>query len=303
MMDVIITMNTTHPFTNVTTTLARYAGMLAMAAPWIAMLESITPCGAQENAAAAFESGVLLPASDLLPADLLQGSSYRVRDEVVTDGYMAHFQIDSDFGGFDAIGVPQANRRIVEAQAIRKLVETSKSDLFAEGMTQAELALRDKKSLAAMGVADAQIKRFQIQPALSTTRRHRIVLAMEAMPKANGRGEMIRLANACTTPEEEDFLIGALAILAERQTTGAADYIALKVIGRLPGATNATGELHVPAPVDHVTWTEGVADFARRDDLGAAPKVLLHTGTLSPAVSVGLTAAGWKIVAVAYPAH
>ena len=153
------------------------------------------------------------------------------------------------------------------------------------------------------GVADAQIKRFQIQPALSTTRRHRIVLALQAMPKARGRGEIVRLANACTTPEEEDFLIGALAILAERQTTGAADYIALKVLGRLPGATSASGELHVPAPVDHVTWTEGVAGFARRDDLGAAPKVLLHTGTLSPTASAGLTAAGWKTVAVPYPAR
>ena len=76
MMEVIITMNTTHAFTNVTTTLARAAGILAMAAPWIGMLETITPCGAQENAPAAFESGVLLPASDLLPAALLHGSPY-----------------------------------------------------------------------------------------------------------------------------------------------------------------------------------------------------------------------------------
>lgn len=439
-------MNTTHAFSTLTSAMARCAGILAAATPCLWMLATITPCGAQENAPAAFESGVLLPASDLLPAELLHGSSYRVRDEVVTDGYMAHFQIDSDFGGFEAIGVPQAKRRIVEAEAIRKLVETSKSDLFAEGlkrsitqpveavknivskpvdslkqapktvghffgkvgssvgrtadkvkarsngdapaptagevggnignaaknvagfdkarldtakqlgvdpysdnarlqeemdkvtwaffagglplrigaaaasaglavavtnmvgipedmyaMTQAELALRDKNSLSAMGVNAAQIKSFQIQPSLSTTRRHRIVLALEAMPKAKGRGEIVKLANACTTPEEEDFLIGALAILAEQQTSGAADYIALKVLGRLPGATSASGELQVPAPVDHVTWTEGVADFARRDDLGAAPKVLLHTGTLSPAASAGLTAAGWKVVGVAYP--
>ena len=159
------------------------------------------------------------------------------------------------------------------------------------------------KKLAALqwAWADAHIKSFQIHPSLSTTRRHRIVLALEAMPKAKGRGEIVKLANACTTPEEEDFLIGALAILAERQTTGAADYAALKVLGRLPGATSANGELHVPAPVDHVTWTEGVADFARRDDLGTAPKVLLHTGTLSPAASAGLTAAGWKAIGVAYP--
>lgn len=437
-----------HAFTIVTAAVARPAGILTVAAFCLCALGTATPCRAQEKAPAAYETGVLLAASDLLPAGLLHGSSYRVRDEVATDGYMAHFRIDSDFGGFEAIGVPQAKRRIVEAEAIRQLVETSKGDLFAEGlkrsvtqpidavknivtkpveslkqapktvghffgkvgssvgrtvdkvkarasgdapdasagetggnignaaknvvgfdkarldtakqlgvdpysdnarlqeemdkvtwaffagglplrigaaaasaglavaatnmvgipedmyaMTQAELALRDKQALSAMGVSAALIKSFQIHPALSTTRRHRIVLALESLPKAKGRGEIVKLANACATPEEEDFLIGALAILAQQQTTGAADYVALRVLGRLPGATSAGGELHVPAPVDHVTWTEGVADFARRDDLGTAPKVLLHTGTLSPAASAGLTAAGWKEVAVDYPAR
>jgi hypothetical protein len=75
------------------------------------------------------------------------------------------------------------------------------------------------------------------------------------------------------------------------------------VLGRLPGATTATGELQVPAPVDHVTWTEDVAGFAKRDDLGSEPKVLIHTGKLSPAAAAGITAAGWKAVAVAYPAR
>lgn len=351
------------------------------------------------QAPAAYETGVLLKAADLLPAELLLGPTHRVRDQVVTDGFMAHFQIDSDFGTFTAIGVPQAKRRIAECEAIRKLVETSKSDLFAEGLkrsveqpidavknivknpvesvkqapktvghffgkvgsaigrgaekvadrvssggepspgevgtgignaaknaagfdkakldtakqlgvdpysdnarlqeemdkvtwaffagglplrigaaavsggaslaltatnmvgipedtyalTQNELALRDERSLAAMGVTLEDIKAFQIHAALSTTRRHRIVTYLEALPKARGRGYMVRLANSCTSPEQADFFIGALALLAERQRSGAADYTGLKVLGRLPGATTAGGELHVPAPVDHVT--------------------------------------------------
>jgi hypothetical protein len=170
-------------------------------------------------------------------------------------------------------------------------------------MTQTELALRDARSLAAMGVGDTLIKEFQLNRALSTTRRHRMVGSLEAMPNANGRGEIIRLANACTTAGQADFLLGALAILAERQRAGAADYVSLTVLGRLPGATTQAGELQVPAPVDHVTWTAEVAGFAMRDDLGTAPKVLLHTGTLSPAAAAGLAAAGWKAVGVAYPAR
>ncbi|MEO7098625.1 MAG: hypothetical protein ABI162_04640 [Luteolibacter sp.] len=412
----------------------------------LACAAMIAPAFAQ--APADFEQGVVLNASQLLPDALLRGSSFRVRDQVVTDGYMAHFQIDSDFGTFEAIGVPQAKRRIIEVEAIRKLVETSKSDLFAEGLkrsinqpidavknivknpvesvkeapktvvhffgkvgsaigrgagkiadstkgdepgpsaaevgnnigntaknvagfdkakldtakqlgvdpysdnprlqeemdkvtwaffagglplrvgaavasaglavaatnmvgipedtyalTQSELALRDGRSLASMGINDEDIKTFQLYGPLSTTRRHLIVLALEALPQAKGRGLIIQQANACSSPEDADFLISALSILVERQRSGAAGYVSLVVLGRLPGAMNSKGELEVPAPVDHVTWTEGVAGFAQRDDLGTAPKILVHTGHLSPAATAGLTAAGWKEIAVAYPAR
>jgi hypothetical protein len=397
------------------------------------------------QAPAAFETGVSLNAADLLSAEIMRGPSYRVRDQVVTDGYMAHFAIDTDFGTFDAIGTPQVNKRIVEAQAIRTLVDTSKGDLFAEGLkrsvtqpidavknivkdpvksikqapktvghffskigssiergvnrakesseaeegpsaaevgsgigqaaknaagfdkakldtarqlgvdpysdnvrlqeemdkvtwaffagglplrigaavasagiavaatnmvgvpeetyalTQNELALRDARSLTAMGLKDEDIKTFQIQQSLSTTRRHRIVKALEELPKAAGRGRIILLANSCVDAGQADFLIGALAIMVERQKSGAADYKELYVFGRLPGGTTATGTLEVPAPVDHVTWTEQVAMFSQRDDLGTAPKVLVHTGKLSPATTAGFTAAGWTCVAVTYP--
>ncbi|MFU8892187.1 MAG: hypothetical protein ACNA8L_01025 [Luteolibacter sp.] len=45
-----------------------------------------------------------------------------------------------------------------------------------------------------------------------------------------------------------------------------------------------------------MTWTEEVAHFAGRDDLGTAPKVLLHTGKLFQAAASGFTHAGWKHV-------
>jgi hypothetical protein len=360
---------------------------------------------------------------------------------VATDGFMAHFKIDTDFGTFEAVGVPQVKNRIVEAEAVRKLVDTSKSDLFAEGMkrsieqpidavknivtnpvesvkqapktvghffskvgasigrgvekmkkgneegespsagdvgnaaknaagfdkakldtakqlgvdpysdntrlqeemdkvtwaffagglplrigaavasagvtltatnmvgvpeetyalTQAELALRDSRSLQAMGLKEGDIKDFQIQPTLSTTRRHRIVKSLEALPSAAGRGRVILLANSCENTGQADFLVSALSMLAQRQQSGAADYKQLQVYGRLPAAITATGTLEVPAPVDHVTWTEQVAGFAQRDDLGTASKTLIHTGSLSEATKAGFKAAGWTTTAIPYP--
>ena len=412
----------------------------------LACLAVIAPALAQSPVS--FEQPVVLQANALIPAELLRGPSYRVRNEVVTDGFMAHFEIDSDYGTFEAIGVPQAKRRITESEAIKILVETSKGDLFAEGLkrsidqpiaavknivkdpvnsfkeapktvvhffskagsaigraagkvsdransneaplsadevgynmgnaaknvagfdkakldtakqlgvdpysdntrlqdemdkvtwaffagglplrvgaavasagmavvatnmvgipedtyalTQSELALRDGRSLASMGVTDKDIKQFQLYGPLSTTRRHRIVLALEALPNTRGRGRIIVQANGCETAENAEFLISALSILAERQGSGAANYVSLEVLGRLPGAINGAGELEVPAPVDYVTWTEAVATFAKRDDLGTAPKVLVHTGTLSSATRSGFTAAGWKILSVGHPAR
>jgi hypothetical protein len=397
------------------------------------------------QATAAHESAVVLNAADLLPAGLMRGPSHRVREQVVTDGFMAHFEIDSDFGTFEAVGVPQVATRVAEIEAIRKLVDTSKGDLFAEGMkrsinqpidavkniakdpvtsikrapktvghffskiggsiertvnkakenmesengpssaeigssvsetakrvagfdkarldtarqlgvdpysdnarlkeemdkvtwaffagglplrigaavasagvavaatnmvgvpeetyslTQSELALRDHRSLTAIGLREDDIKTFQIQPHLSTTRRHRIVKALEAMSNCAGRGRVILLANSVETTGQADFLVAALEILSARQKAAVSDYKELFVFGRLPGAMTAGGSLEVPAPVDHVTWTEQVAGFASRDDLGTAPKVLVHTGKLSNATTAGFTAAGWTAQAIAWP--
>jgi len=148
---------------------------------------------------------------------------------------------------------------------------------------------------------EQDIKDFQIQAQLSTTRRHRIVKSLEALPAAAGRGRVILLANSCENADQADFLVAALSMLAQRQQSGAADYKQLHVFGRLPGAATAGGTLEVPAPVDHVTWTEQVAGFAQRDDLGTSAKTLIHTGRLSEATKAGFTAAGWTTTAVAYP--
>jgi hypothetical protein len=84
-------------------------------------------------AVAGFEAPAILSASALLGADVA-GPAHRVRENVRTDGYMAHFIIDSDYGDMEVIGTELTRVRIHELQAIRKLLEVSKSDLFAEGV-------------------------------------------------------------------------------------------------------------------------------------------------------------------------
>lgn len=389
----------------------------------------------------AFESPAAMDAAKVLDPSLMQGPNHRIRNHVGSDGYMLYFELDTDFGIIHATGVPQVKARIAEVNAMAKLAEVSKSDLFAEGLkrsieqpidavknivtnpidsvkkapktvghffskfgsaleretnkikedhkagespdinhlagvagkvvgfdkarlgtakqlgvdpysdnkrlqeemdkvtwaffagglplrigaaaasagtalvatkmvgipediyalTQTEIALRDNKSLTAMGVPEKDISAFQIQPQLSTTRRHRIVKSLEALSGVTGRERVIQLANTCETTEQADFLVSSLSMLAERQQTKAAEYKELHVHGRLPAASNAAGITEVAAPVDYVTWTEQVAGFAQRDDLGKGPKLLVHTGTLSEATKEGLRASGWTTVQVGYP--
>jgi hypothetical protein len=92
-------------------------------------------------------------------------------------------------------------------------------------------------------------------------------------------------------------------MLAARQLSGAADYRELHVFGRLAGASTAAATLEVPAPVDYVSWTQEVAEFARRDDLGTLPKLLVHTGRLTENATQGFTEAGWRTIALPYPAR
>lgn len=92
----------------------------------------VAPAAAQP-AAAGYEFPVALSASAILGAEVA-GADYRVREQVPTDGYMAHFTIDSDYGTFRCVGERQVRSRIEEMEAIRRLVAVSKSDLFAEGV-------------------------------------------------------------------------------------------------------------------------------------------------------------------------
>jgi hypothetical protein len=84
--------------------------------------------------ASAWEIPPVFHSSQILPAHLLAGPHFRVRELAPSDGYLIHFTIDSDFGVFRCAGRTQLEQRVGEIAAIAKLVEVSKSDLFAEGL-------------------------------------------------------------------------------------------------------------------------------------------------------------------------
>lgn len=69
-------------------------------------------------------------AADVLPAALVKGPHYTVRDPVVPDGYMYHYTIDSDFGPFEVTGTSALRKLAREIWAIGQLREITGSEVF-----------------------------------------------------------------------------------------------------------------------------------------------------------------------------
>jgi len=81
-----------------------------------------------------FEAPPVLPATDFLSADRLQGEGYRVDPAVPTDGFRAHFAISTDYGAFAAVGADLLAIRLREVAAMRELERMSRSGVFAASL-------------------------------------------------------------------------------------------------------------------------------------------------------------------------
>lgn len=394
---------------------------------------------APQTDASGYEYPVALSASRLLGADAA-GADYRVREQVPTDGYMAHFTIDSDYGTFRCVGEHQARTRIREMAAIRKLVAVSKSDLFAEGvkrsieqpidavkhiaqdpvgsakavpktighlfkkvgrsvegaaknvhdkieggdssgmgagignaakgvigfdqakldcaqqlevdpysdnqrlqeeiekvswvffsggmplriaamaasggasaaltatkvvglpdevytLTPSELALRNQQAMEALGVPEDVIRRYLANEALSITLRRSIIRSLEALGNPPGSNGVVITAANCEARRQVEFIEQALLMLVSRRQAGTLDIARIEIVGRLPGAVDKEGTLHIPAPVDYLTWTGDVAAFVNRDDLTGRKPVLLTAAGMSDRTRAELAKLGWTVAA------
>ncbi|MDH3476204.1 MAG: hypothetical protein OEM59_21195, partial [Rhodospirillales bacterium] len=81
-----------------------------------------------------FERPANRAASKILPAEILTGPHYRIREEVVSYGYMHHFTVDSDFGVFKATGDGALRKLLNEIRAIAALKEIRQSEAFADSV-------------------------------------------------------------------------------------------------------------------------------------------------------------------------
>ena len=68
-----------------------------------------------------FESSQTLRASQILPPELLRGPYHGVEEQVLNDGYLNHYTVNSKFGKYTVISTPLLRKRIHEINAIGEL--------------------------------------------------------------------------------------------------------------------------------------------------------------------------------------
>jgi hypothetical protein len=91
----------------------------------LALLFAVTVAGAAD-----YEAPSNRPVSEVLPADLAKGPLHAVKDPVVADGYMYHYQVDSSFGPFEVTGTGALRKLVREIWAIGELRNVTGSEAF-----------------------------------------------------------------------------------------------------------------------------------------------------------------------------
>jgi hypothetical protein len=75
--------------------------------------------------------------SDILPADQIKGEHYKIHEEVIFEGYMDTFKVDSDYGAFEVTGDGALRKLLKEIKAITALKEIGKTEAFTEALADA----------------------------------------------------------------------------------------------------------------------------------------------------------------------
>lgn len=82
------------------------------------------------------EDAAILKAGKILPAELLSGPNHRVDERVRNDGFLNHYNVDSEFGRFEAISTLALKKLVHEINAIAVMVKFEESKTAAKALEQ-----------------------------------------------------------------------------------------------------------------------------------------------------------------------
>jgi len=204
-----------------------------------------------------YEGPPTFKSSDVLPAGALKGPHFTVGPEVKTDGYFHEFVLTSDYGTLDVEGTTLLEVRLREVDALAKLADVSKSEVFLAAAGNSVLnvgkgavsAVRDPGATA-KGIGSG-IKRFGTN--LGRT-------AKQATDQGSSTGDPNKSTSEKTADTGQSAAYSVLGVNSAMrrwaQKVGADPYTtnpilrkALEDIGQIDAAGSIAAKVVVPIPM------------------------------------------------------
>jgi hypothetical protein len=158
---------------------------------------------------------------------------------------------------------------------------------------KADLIVKDQKGLERLKVPQRVIQTFMKNPVFPLSVQTEFVANLERLSGVPGSIDAVKLASTATSEVQARFLTGAVGMLAryhETQTPITRLIVRRAIIGQ-----DRTGAIVVQAPVDYVSWTELVSNFAHRPELQKSKRTIWITGQFSSMARENFRALGWTI--------
>jgi hypothetical protein len=89
----------------------------------------------QAKANPAYETNIVLNASDVLSKKVLTGANYQVNEKVINDGYLNLYTINSKYGDIEVTSTDKLKKYIDEINAIERMEKVNSSEEFQKGIS------------------------------------------------------------------------------------------------------------------------------------------------------------------------
>jgi len=158
----------------------------------------------------------------------------------------------------------------------------------------ADIEARNEQRLKNMGIEGISVRMLFRNPYFTPTLQTALVLALESLGAAAGRGEVIGFAARASSENEARYVNNSVLLLARHGRR-------IEAITRVRAADNViagetlSGKLLLTAPLDYIAWIKPTEELARRADLQKAERWLLSSGAVTPRAFEELTALGWHV--------
>jgi hypothetical protein len=158
----------------------------------------------------------------------------------------------------------------------------------------AEIEARNEDRLRKMGIEGLPVRTLFRNAYFTPTLQTALVLALEALGEASGRGEVVAFAARAASEIEARYVNNSVLLLAQhgRRIEPIAK---VRAAGDAIAAETQSGKLILPAPLDYISWVKPTEEFARRADLQRSERWLLSSGRVTPRAVQELTALGWRV--------